>query len=98
MTAYTRVEASFKQNNMKNEIGNIVCDRCSVNQIIWDRSLFHIKIYFSSFEAGNCVGNSSFSKHTTTFYSLSDHYILSRERRVIFHIVQTNYDGRPMIL
>ena len=37
-------------------------------------------------------------KHTTTFFSLSDHYILSREWRVIVDLVQTNYHGRPMIL
>ena len=39
-------------------------------------------------------------KHTTTLFSLSDHYILilSREWRVIVHLVQTNYHGRPMAL
>ena len=37
-------------------------------------------------------------KHTTTLFSLSDHYILSREWRVIVHQVQTNYHGRPMVL
>ena len=37
-------------------------------------------------------------KHTTTLFSLSDHYILSREWRVIVDQVQTNYHGRPMVL
>ena len=37
-------------------------------------------------------------KHTTTFFSLSDHDILSREWRVIVHQVQTNYHGRHMVL
>ena len=37
-------------------------------------------------------------KHTITLLSLSDHYILSREWRVIVHQVQTNYHGRPMVL
>ena len=30
------------------------------------------------------------SKHTTTFFSLFDHYIISRELRVIFDLAQTN--------
>ena len=37
-------------------------------------------------------------KHTTTLFSLSDHYILSREWRVIVDQVQTNYQGMPMVL
>ena len=37
-------------------------------------------------------------KHTTTLFSLSDHYILSREWRVIVDQVQTNYHGRPVVL
>ena len=36
-------------------------------------------------------------KHTTTLFSLSDHDILSRERRVIVDQVQTNYHGRPVV-
>ena len=32
-------------------------------------------------------------KHTTTLFSLSDHYILSREWEVIVDLVQTNYHG-----
>ena len=40
----------------------------------------------------------SLLKHTTTLFSLSDHYILSREWRVIVDQVQTNYHGRPMVL
>ena len=35
-------------------------------------------------------------KHTTTLFSLSDHYILSWEWRVIVDQAQTNYHGRPM--
>ena len=34
-------------------------------------------------------------KHNTTLFSLSDHYILSLEWRVIVDQVQTNYHGRP---
>ena len=37
-------------------------------------------------------------KHTTTSFSLSDRYILSRGWRVIVDQVQTNYHGRPMVL
>ena len=37
-------------------------------------------------------------KHTTTLFSLSDHYMLSREWRVIVDQVQTNYHGRDMVL
>ena len=37
-------------------------------------------------------------KHTTTLFSLSDHYILSQEWRVIVDQVQTNYHGRPLVL
>ena len=37
-------------------------------------------------------------KHTTTLFSLSDHYILSREWRIIVDQVQTNYHGRPVVL
>ena len=36
-------------------------------------------------------------KHTTTLFSLYDHYILSREWRVIVDLVQTDYHGRPMV-
>ena len=36
-------------------------------------------------------------KHNTTLFSLSDHYILSREWRVIVDQLQTNYHGRPMV-
>ena len=35
---------------------------------------------------------SSSLKHTTTLFSLCDHYILSREWRVIVDLVQTSYD------
>ena len=37
-------------------------------------------------------------KHTTALFALSEHYILSREWRVIVNQVQTNYRGRPMLL
>ena len=37
-------------------------------------------------------------KHTTTLFFLFDHYILSREWRVIVDQVQTNYRGRSMVL
>ena len=37
-------------------------------------------------------------KHTTTLFSLSDRYILSRGWRVIVDHIQTNYHGRPMVL
>ena len=37
-------------------------------------------------------------KHTTTIFSLSDHYILSREWGVIVNLVQTNYHGKPTVL
>ena len=34
-------------------------------------------------------------KHTTTLFPLSDHYILSREWKVIVDQVQTNHHGWP---
>ena len=37
-------------------------------------------------------------KHTTTLFSLSAHYILCREWRVIVDQVQTYYHGRPMVI
>ena len=37
-------------------------------------------------------------KHTTTIFYLSDHYILSREWRVIVDKIKTNYHGMPMVL
>ena len=37
-------------------------------------------------------------KYNTTLFSLSDHYILRREWRVIVDQVQTNYQGRAMVL
>ena len=37
-------------------------------------------------------------KQTTTLFSLSVHYILSREWGVIDDQVHTNYHGRPMVL
>ena len=37
-------------------------------------------------------------KHTTTLFSLSDHYILIREWRVVVDQVQTTYHGRPMLI
>ena len=42
--------------------------------------------------------HSNHLKHTTTLFSFFDPYILSREWRVIFDLVQTNYYGRPMVL
>ena len=42
--------------------------------------------------------HSTLLKHTTTLFSLSDHYILSREWRVIVDQVHTNYHGGPMVL
>ena len=36
--------------------------------------------------------------HHYTLFSLSDHYILSREWRDIVYQVQTNYHGRHMVL
>ena len=40
----------------------------------------------------------SYLTHTTTFFVLSDHYILSREWKVVVDQVQTNYHARPMVL
>ena len=37
-------------------------------------------------------------KHATTLFALSDHYIISREWRVIVDQVQTNNHGRPIVL
>ena len=37
-------------------------------------------------------------KHTTTLFSLSDHYIVSREWRVTVDLEQSNYHGKPMVL
>ena len=37
-------------------------------------------------------------QHTTTFFSLSDHDILSREWRVIVDQVQADNHGRPIAL
>ena len=36
--------------------------------------------------------------HYTTLFALFDHYILSREWRVIVDLVQTNYHGRPIMV
>ena len=46
----------------------------------------------------SCVSIENELKHTTTLFSLSDHYILSREWRVIVDQVQINYHGRPTVL
>ena len=35
-------------------------------------------------------------KHTTTLFTLSDHYILSRKWKAFVDQVQTNYHGRPI--
>ena len=37
-------------------------------------------------------------KHTTTLFLLPDHYILSREWRVIVDRVQSDPNGKPMVL
>ena len=37
-------------------------------------------------------------KHTTTLFSLPDHYMLSREWRVIVDLLQTSYHGSPIVL
>ena len=47
---------------------------------------------------GKVLINSPQLKHTSTIFSLSDHYILSREWRVIVDQVQTNYHGRLIVL
>ena len=36
-------------------------------------------------------------KHTTTLFSLSDHYILCRDWRLIVDLVQTIYHGRSTV-
>ena len=36
-------------------------------------------------------------KHATKFFSLSDHYIVSREWRIIVGQVQTNYHGMAIV-
>ena len=41
------------------------------------------------------VARKQWLKHTATLFALSDHYILSREWRVIVDQVQTNYQCRP---
>ena len=50
----------------------------------------------SGFNALNAV--ISILKHTTTLFSLFDHYILSREWEVIVDQVHNNYHGKPMVL
>ena len=45
----------------------------------------------------SCVWNSLVLKHTTTLFSLSDHYIPSWEWRVIVEQAQIKYHGRPML-
>ena len=37
-------------------------------------------------------------EHTTTLFVLFEHYILSREGRVIVDQVQTNYPGRSIVI
>ena len=44
----------------------------------------------------SCTAKSKL-KHTTSLFSLSDHYILSREWRVFVDLAQTNYHGRHMV-
>ena len=39
-----------------------------------------------------------FSKHTTTLFPLSHHYIISREWRVLVDQVEANYHGRLVVL
>ena len=47
---------------------------------------------------GDTRRRASSIKHTTTLFSLSDHYILSREWRVIVDQVQTSYHGVTELL
>ena len=48
---------------------------------------------------GSVCRSSQVLKHTTTLFALSDHYILSREWRVIVDQAQTNYyHGRLMVV
>ena len=63
----------------------------SLLAFMWNISLYH---YIEK----NLQEPSVLFEHTTTLFSLSDHYILSREWRVIVDQVQTNNHGRPMVL
>ena len=44
-----------------------------------------------------CVHSTNL-KHAITLFALPDHYILSREWRIIVDQVQTSYHGRTMVL
>ena len=82
----------------------------STNCVLWEQSIWEWK---NPLHALNVLvhdlvlyvlGTTAFPlfkpilKHTTTLISLSDHYILSREWRVIVDTLQTDYHGRPMVL
>ena len=60
-TVYIRYQTNFKPINLTG-IAKIFRGRCLVNLIItfWECIFFQKYKYFSSFEAGNCVSNSSF--------------------------------------
>ena len=44
----------------------------SLNRTMWEMCICHRYGYFSSFEAGNCVRNSSFKRMTHTIWHLSN--------------------------
>ena len=58
-------------------------------------------VWFSSGQVQSDQGDHSVHipelKHTITLFSLSDHYILSPECRVIVDQVDTNYHGMPIV-
>ena len=47
-------------------------------------------------QSRKCV--TAYTAYSTTLFSLSDDHILSREWRVVFDQVQTNYHGSHMVL
>ena len=55
------VSTDFKSNDMSLKVDNVVCGRCSFNQINCLQDICVKKnIFFLSFEAGNCASSSSF--------------------------------------
>ena len=69
-----------------------------INDTIHERYMFVTQKPCGRTRVHLCVCLAMLLKHTTTLYSLSNHYFPSREWRVIVDLVQTNYHGGPMVL
>ena len=99
---YTQTNMTTEHHNVYQFLAELLMLHCAHKKIVKNQAvLFHSASFVLSSTTQFVAQPFALwplLKHTTTLFSLSDHYILSREWRVIVDQVQTNYHGRPVVL